>query len=436
MKLRFVFCWAILLCLTHTLARAGSINDTVWTKRLKSPISFITFSPKGNFIVVVSDTTTYLYDKNGTVINSKIPSPTGPMGSSNLQVFITQDEQRIIMQHDSVIQSYDVKTGELLRSFDVDTTLFRIAAISPNERYCLTLQSRSGGMFDSENGWKVWDMQTGKVLYSKDYQKEPDFDVVAPLQGNVLCQSNRIVVLEYRRYKNSSRTQFTTLVYDIETQQVTDTILNTQEGYSFNVSPDCNYFQFRTDRTDSGIVVNNLKTGKELYKVRCFGSTSSTIAFTPDEKYIAIGDPSAGTIKILNSITGELTWNAPGSVYGISFNNDYLMAMYLQEYLVLAKPKLSSTSVTGNDIIETDNVLYPNPNSGMVSYSITLDKPSTIINEVVSVSGEISFRNETPLLESGKQTITIPLDSVANGEYLLKVNAGTKSITYKLIINK
>ncbi|MBX7154727.1 MAG: T9SS type A sorting domain-containing protein [Bacteriodetes bacterium] len=438
MKLRFVFCWAILLCLTNILLCAGGTEDTVWTRRLKSPISFITFSPKGNVIAVVSDTTTYLYDKNGMVISSNIPSPTGPLTSFNNKVFFVQNEENILMLHDSVIQIYSTQTGDLVQSFDIDTTLIRIEGISSDEQYCLTIQSRSGGMFDSQIGWKIWDMKTGKVLKYKEYNEPlPNVRKVSPYMGTFLCSGNKVAIKEFKYYNSPPGTSTTyTVIYDVETLTPLDTIQEEEKSWKFTMSPQCTYIAYNLQRNDTGIKIYNVATKKLVRSLRCNGNSASTIAFTNDDQYIIVGNVGTNTIDVTKVSTGENVWHLEGTTpQGISITSDNYLALFVSYHLDLYKPNfLTSVSDISHQTINT--VIYPNPAIKDLQLGVEIVSPSSVKIEIISLIGVVVYQTETPLLNSGNQTITIPLESVANGEYLLKVNAGTKSITYKLIINK
>jgi glucose/arabinose dehydrogenase len=76
--------------------------------------------------------------------------------------------------------------------------------------------------------------------------------------------------------------------------------------------------------------------------------------------------------------------------------------------------------------------VYPNPFSGSVTVSMTLDSPELVTTEVVDMTGRRVRSVDTRLVSPGAHTQHVPMDGLAPGTYLLRVKLG-KLISSRVI---
>jgi hypothetical protein len=77
--------------------------------------------------------------------------------------------------------------------------------------------------------------------------------------------------------------------------------------------------------------------------------------------------------------------------------------------------------------------LYPNPAKESTYISIDLNGPSQVKVEVYSVIGE-SIKTQEVVGGEGENKISIDLNGLSSGVYLIKTTAGNKTATRKLVI--
>ncbi len=86
--------------------------------------------------------------------------------------------------------------------------------------------------------------------------------------------------------------------------------------------------------------------------------------------------------------------------------------------------------------IEESNIhslaVYPNPASGNIQALFTLQKESEVTIRVLDLSGKSHFSIQTKAL-SGLNSLTLNLEDLAGGFYLLSVEDGNNKLTYKLV---
>jgi hypothetical protein len=95
----------------------------------------------------------------------------------------------------------------------------------------------------------------------------------------------------------------------------------------------------------------------------------------------------------------------------------------------VVKPPSVATGIAGNETPGMTFRVYPNPNSGLFQLELNSGDKAAII--IYDVMGKVIYRNITESPAS-----TVDLAEVPGGLYFVKVVAGNRSETKKLIINR
>ncbi len=166
MKLRFVFCWAILLCLTHTLARAQSITlDSLWG-RFVGGMNTMSFSPDSKHLLIADDTggVKVLNALTGDEVYYFTPQ----YGCDEIK--FSSDGKHMYLAGAEGMDIRDTKTYQRIDTLKFITPKGYISStfdISPDEKYVL-YQTGYGGMNEDYVRYIVLSYPEKQVVWQKD----------------------------------------------------------------------------------------------------------------------------------------------------------------------------------------------------------------------------------------------------------------------------
>lgn len=93
------------------------------------------------------------------------------------------------------------------------------------------------------------------------------------------------------------------------------------------------------------------------------------------------------------------------------------------------------TGIKNNEMPSSNLYLYPNPATDEITVSFMLDKTSEVTMEIYDLSGRVIYTGNSETEQAGMVSSRINTSKITSGYYLLKVTAGNRSISEKLIIN-
>jgi len=134
----------------------------------------------------------------------------------------------------------------------------------------------------------------------------------------------------------------------------------------------------------------------------------------------------AGTSKTITTNTGKYSLAqsiGQSSAIGTYSKNGYTIRQGFQQPFISAKIISPFTESNLNAVI------YPNP----AKQSINISFNTSITNQINIVLFDIMGRTIRSQEFSASQLVTLPLDDISDGTYFLKVSAGGKKLTAKLI---
>ena len=145
-----------------------------------------------------------------------------------------------------------------------------------------------------------------------------------------------------------------------------------------------------------------------------FGLTYPTVSGTQGagnlvfNQYQIQSYPTAIVINTLHEITDQYVW-VP------SEEN-------LEEAIIAAGGLLVSTDETVS--IDSDFSFYPNPVSNKGAISLLLKKAANIEFEIYDIMGKLIVPKEELFLQTGKHSISVPVNQLGNGVYFVKLLVG------------
>ncbi|MFH1675371.1 MAG: caspase family protein [Pseudomonadota bacterium] len=250
----------------------------VYTRKIYDgalPSYSVTFSPKGKFFAEINSDKVLI---KSTDTGSQIREINTEHRGSNKAVTFSYDEKHVLSDSSGgTLKLWDVATGEVVKSFSGQDDVWTVA-LSSDGRLAL-----SGG---ADKTVKLWDIATGKEVVSF-HHGEP---------------VSKVSFSEDGKFAFSSSPANHIKVWDIASKKQ----MYTFKGSFFAVSPDSHYIITSTfiNLTTAELTLYDLKTGKEVKRLRGSNNQLWEIAFSPDGRHIVVADWDA-SIRIYDYLLGE-----------------------------------------------------------------------------------------------------------------------------------
>lgn len=163
--------------------------------------------------------------------------------------------------------------------------------------------------------------------------------------------------------------------------------------------------------------------------------------------------------EVFTDLTGSIIHNFDECVYPTFAPNSWKMA-YPYAQIIYQSDEEPGLSVRGDEDAPTDNDItwlgfayayinalpeiaptgmelqgpYPNPAAGSTSLGLELRANSDIQIDILSLTGQRVYAERHPALKTGAHKLSLHLDGIAPGLYLLNITNGEKQLSRKLII--
>jgi len=135
------------------------------------------------------------------------------------------------------------------------------------------------------------------------------------------------------------------------------------------------------------------------------------------------GDTTSPILKHYKGVKNE------GAIYASTYGNGII--------------KCNDYRLNGADLgieeneIETSSVqlnVYPNPVRGTANFNIELTETSTVSYQIYDISGRMVVNNILGTYGQGENTISFSTNNLTSGSYILRVQAGNKVCTSKILV--
>lgn len=173
---------------------------------------------------------------------------------------------------------------------------------------------------------------------------------------------------------------------------------------------------------------------KEVRKT--FLNTTSIFA-TIDSAQVVLKDPLTRNFqKYL--LLGKKIW--PNYYVGSTVNDEVnWLKNWIQGRFIWLDAQLAiyESPILGNEIEAVPALVYPNPSSGLFQWKFNLEKPSSLVYQILDSQGRVLISSKSLNFEAGEHTYPLDLSSLASGTYVLQWNSseGTDQ-KIKLLISR
>jgi hypothetical protein len=159
---------------------------------------------------------------------------------------------------------------------------------------------------------------------------------------------------------------------------------------------------------------------KEVRKT--FLNTTSIFA-TIDSAQVVLKDPLTRNFqKYL--LLGKKIW--PNYYVGSTVNDEVnWLKNWIQGRLTWLDAQLAiyESPILGNEIVAVPALVYPNPSSGLFQWKFNLEKPSSLVYQILDSQGRVLISSKSLNFEAGEHTYPLDLSSLASGTYVLQWNS-------------
>lgn len=131
------------------------------------------------------------------------------------------------------------------------------------------------------------------------------------------------------------------------------------------------------------------------------------------------------TIVILGGVSSHLLLSAP--YIGFTTSDTITMASDIRNFL-------NGTSITENNNLVNELMVFPNPANSEVKVSFNLTESNNVTIDVIDLTGRVVTNVMNEKVQSGTITKTINTSTIAEGNYLISVNVNGTVSQQKLSI--
>ncbi|MCX6153895.1 MAG: T9SS type A sorting domain-containing protein [Candidatus Kapabacteria bacterium] len=431
MKKCFIFALTATLWLCASLVFADNyFADTVWTKKLGMNIYSVKFSKNDSLIVGQgSQSDVFLDAKTGKELKYII-------GIGNVH-FIHNDLNFLRISQDlKKIEIWDTKTFLLVDSLENDGIMLGginyTFDVSSDERFIVCV---------IPYGFRTWDITTKKIIKTYLFPSQPTLKSLDMEYIRFTCDNSKFIGQLKRVYPDtkppfSDLTYRWDVMYDFNTLDSIDVL---GSYYNVQLSHNCKYFVDNFADSFNGVEVRDFNTKQLLSTLPINGYTLTGMEFSPDDKYLvtSAGMGSDYGLKIFDLETKKNVYtNKDGgfSNFTISHNGNFIITSI--ENVLLLYPSKFLHSWSKDSINQNIHVVSPNPTNGEITISFnTYFLIPTLIN-ITDLNGALVQNIFNGLFPIGQNTFQFNASDITNGAYLISIQNGKETQSFKLIINK
>jgi hypothetical protein len=415
---------AFMLLPLFAYSQENSLKDTVWVRRTDQMNGFymVKFSNTDKYIVGMGYEVSIFFDSETGQELKRIPF--------NAEVhFLKNDTQFLQLSpgRDN-IYIYSFKTFDIIDSLENDGRTIGDIFIDNNESIAISVLN---------DGFRMWDLNTRKILWTKDYDEEDELVERNNRQITVDCENKYIIINQDNKYNtgkpypNNYTWLKNNIFYDYNTLEK---VYQTENyHYSHELSNTCKYIAYKSGLEDSkyyGVLIHDPNTHELITKIPVNGPSLTGIEFTSDDRYMVTSNgPGLNKIIVWSSDTWEIVYEYyyfSTHCFDIDHQDKYIIsdvAGDLVKWHFRTEP--NSINEDKPDVIE----ISPNPvESILLLNNLTSD---TYQISLISING-----NDLGLLYDGYVNDTIRLDvsKYPSGAYILNIESESNTYNKKFVI--
>ena len=425
--LKILLFWAVFGGLGNVV-KAGDSTDIVWLK-YTSEISRLQFSNDDSKILTVGSGGIIVFTtQNGDQIKQINPYKTldGEYSSDNKLILLVRETGDSVNDVYPYVDVYDALNYERLKTIKLP-----IVYLEGSSKLKLSYDEQIIAVTNC-TGLYFIDYQTG---ITKKYFDKFGTELGKPIITDFLFSKNgQYLILSYAIDKGQGNYDGKLIYINTQTYQIDYS--NSSAGGRLILSDDGKLLACGTDTKDVAVIIMNTQTHEIVGQIPGNAGWVTSLAFSPDGKFLAIGGNINGYgLNIYQttdfSFLKFLYSNTTFSKFDISQNNEKIVAS-MGDQLALIKFLLTEISEESNN----PAILYPNPTDNSLTVIFNLTVPANLGFNIFDLSGKMISNLKKGFYSPGFITEQLFLGDLPIGTYFLKIESLQFNKTFKIIINR
>jgi hypothetical protein len=113
----------------------------------------------------------------------------------------------------------------------------------------------------------------------------------------------------------------------------------------------------------------------------------------------------------------------------------YGRGIFVNKSNIYTKKVVNIDEKYGENTGSIEIIVYPNPTSDIANVRITTNETAAMQIRIYDLSGKIVYSEQTAKLEKGTHNITVPVDKLGTGTYILQCQNGKTQKSVKIVKN-
>jgi WD40 repeat protein len=302
----------------------------------------------------------------------------------------------------------------------------------------------SDGNWAMNYQFQVWNYNSGKIKLTKSYkqpQKEKDDGI--SIRNLKLTKDGDLLLAKLNQiYIDSKNVEYVLSTYTIFYGANTMDSLKAIKDGSMDIYPSQTgrFIAFDSRKNNIAAIIYETNLDSITWNIPGINSIISDIAYSPDDKYIALAiyHLSFGRIEIwdinLKLKIFQYQTVPPGNpILSCDISNDNNLIVFNSGEAVLLFPFNANLEVENRLIQAT--ITYPNPAHSVFNLEFYLTLPNKTIIDLIDLTGNTVKIIDNTFLAEGNHQYSVNIADLPVSAYTLRINSGNFSYSNKIIKN-
>ena len=428
-----------LLIMQSVFLIADSAKDTVWT-RMSHSVVRMEFSPSSNLLltrgthpdsenrkgVIIfvdkGDTVKFIYNSEGLEFISSQGIRDAHFSNDGRYLIVIWEYDKDNLSH-GMLEIFDTDNWTSVKKFAVPDGYYTRKVTK-----CLISPDNSIITAITMDGFYFYDVVSGDLIkHIKDFQQ--DYKDNVSIYNSFYSPDGLYI---YFTATDNKLRYLNTQTYHIDYSKFV-------RNGKMTLSKSGNFCAVDDGHTKLCIINPKTKETVLWLPVLSAGSISG-MAFSPDERYLAVNFGSLNVIKVYEIETGKSIYEYTTVPSGYSLTE--ISISYDQKYIVSSSGyiylyKFLPTTDIDDNPEQKEEIIYPNPTiSNSITVEFNLLNSGVTKIQLYDLSGRIVKNIDNQFFEAGNHNLEIDISNLPIGQYNLTIETITGIKSHKILVSR